>query len=191
MGPGDYVTGPTKKCIGKWTHVIRTTGASSRLDYVLADSNAEESIENMIIDESTILCPFRIENKTKVLSDHNAILVKMKMEFQNQKRENKGNEQKVRWRLQPEGLLNLPEKSDEILHNGVQREHGTTQEVYDIWENKVHKIMDECFKRVRNNVETNRQTGGQIQMLARSINMFAKKGKAQRRVAKFFEPYFL
>ena len=108
------------------------------------------------------------------------------MEFKNQKRENKGNEQKVRWRLQPEGLLNLPEKSDEILHNGVQREHGTTQEVYDIWENKVHKIMDECFKRVRNNVETNRQTGGQIQMLARSINMFAKKGKAQRRVAKLY-----
>ena len=45
----------TEKCVGKWTHVIRTTGETSRLDYVLADTRTEKMIKNMIIDESTLL----------------------------------------------------------------------------------------------------------------------------------------
>ena len=50
----------SEKCVGKWTHVIRTTGKSSRLDYVIADEKVEKMITSMIIDESTLLCPFRI-----------------------------------------------------------------------------------------------------------------------------------
>ena len=63
------------KCQGKWTHVIRTTGASSVLDYVVTDRYLKEHIVDMVIDESTLLCPFTTtRSKGKIsstLSDHN------------------------------------------------------------------------------------------------------------------------
>ena len=40
-----------RKCSGKWTHVIRTTGASSVLDYVSVTSELLKNLKDMIIDE--------------------------------------------------------------------------------------------------------------------------------------------
>ena len=35
------------RCHGKWTHVIRTTGASSVIDYVAISTEIERSVKNV------------------------------------------------------------------------------------------------------------------------------------------------
>ena len=66
-----HVMNLSQKCYGKWTHVIRTTGEASRLDYVLADGRTESQITKILIDESTLMCPFRSKKKERILTDHN------------------------------------------------------------------------------------------------------------------------
>ena len=71
----------TEKCSGTDTHVIRTTGASSVLDYMIAPAELMEFIQTLKIDEETLFCPFRVIHKKKgnvcKLSDHNAMILTM------------------------------------------------------------------------------------------------------------------
>ena len=46
------------KCTGKWTHVTRTTGAASVLDYVMMSPNVAKSVTEIIINEDLTSCPF-------------------------------------------------------------------------------------------------------------------------------------
>ena len=69
------------KCKGKWTHVIRTTGASSVLDYMLTDKTLTPVVKEMIIDEDCLFCPFLIrKEKEPQFSDHNALITNMEIE---------------------------------------------------------------------------------------------------------------
>ena len=67
------------KCEGEWTHVIRTTGQASRLDYVLASGSISEQIRGMLIDETCLTCPFSLKKSkgknVQQFSDHNSIIV--------------------------------------------------------------------------------------------------------------------
>ena len=48
----------TDKCIGKWTHVVRTTDEKSILDYLIVPKVLLDSIDEMVIDEDCSMCPF-------------------------------------------------------------------------------------------------------------------------------------
>ena len=69
------------KCVGKWTHVIRTTGVSSVLDYIAVNTRLKNYIKDMTIDECALNCPYRVikenGNYVNTLSDHNAILLSL------------------------------------------------------------------------------------------------------------------
>ena len=45
----------SNKCSGTWTHVIRTTGRMSRLDYALTSTDFNKNIINMTIDETCLV----------------------------------------------------------------------------------------------------------------------------------------
>ena len=171
------------KCIGKWTHVIRTTGETSRLDYVLAEEKVERTITNMIIDESTLLCPFHIKNKVKIMSDHNSILMNMKIRMQDKQKKTEQGEESVRWKIKAEGIEQLSKSCDKCLNTGNISDK-TTQEMYDSFEQKIKMVLDECFKRI---VEKKSKPGPilnkKFHNIVKCINTFAKKGKAQRKVA--------
>ena len=68
-----------ERCRGKWTHVIRTTEASSVLDYALVCRDLAKCIKEVIIDEECLFCPFGIRRKNGVAtpqySDHNAMII--------------------------------------------------------------------------------------------------------------------
>ena len=55
----------SNKCKGKWTHVIRTTGAPSVLDYIMTCSRITKCVKEVVIDEECIFCPFKITRKNK------------------------------------------------------------------------------------------------------------------------------
>ena len=68
----------SKKCTGKWTHEIRTSGKKSVIDYILVDKEVGNTVTEMLIDEECLYTPFHIVNDRKrkgaQYSDHNTIL---------------------------------------------------------------------------------------------------------------------
>ena len=68
-------------CSGKWTHVIRTSGAKSVLDYVITSKMFSQCVKSMIIDEDCGLCPFSLKPRKRnspievQFSDHNTIVL--------------------------------------------------------------------------------------------------------------------
>ena len=76
-----------QKCSGKWTHVIRTTGQSSVLDYVMIGSEACIYVKDIIIDEHCVFCPFAIKKNKTQYSDHNAIVTTMEVQYSKKKQE--------------------------------------------------------------------------------------------------------
>ena len=78
-----------EKCEGKWTHVVRTSGSASVLDYIMTDKQVTETVEQIIIDENCVLCPFSVRKRKNGVepkfSDHNAMILKMKMVHEKKK----------------------------------------------------------------------------------------------------------
>ena len=74
------------KCIGKWTHVIRTTGAASVLDYIMTSENLTNKLQEITIDEDCLFCPFWVKKKKQQFSDHNAIIPKFRIKYRKLKK---------------------------------------------------------------------------------------------------------
>ena len=190
----------SKKCVGKWTHVIRTTEAASRLDYVMTNDETEKMISSMVIDESTLMCPFGIKNKITTLSDHNAILVNIRTQSKKKSKGENDNKkvENVKWKIKADGIDKIKSACIEVLQKGgnekldggeqSERLTSVTQEKYDMMERKIKEILDKCFKRVSTKkpiaVQTN--VGRKFARITKRLNEFAKKGKIQRQVTKMY-----
>ena len=181
----------TEKCTGKWTHVIRTTGESSILDYIMVPDTSK--VKEMTIDESTIMCPFRTVSekgqKKKVLSDHNAIVVNFHMPYE---KGVQGRSEELitkdKWFLTEEGLENIEAAVQEELElryvcrplPGVN-----AQEKYNDLEMLLDSVMDKCFKRAVPKKRKNKElTSPKYVEISKRINQLSKKGKVQREVAR-------
>ena len=134
-----------KKCEGKWTHVIRTTGISSVLDYIMTTKQVTNALQEVIIDEECIMCPFSIKKKNKVekvqFSDHNAIL--MKLQIAHEKKN--ASKQPKSWRITNDGLQKLVQLTNDEFNSDNEDEENDFQNHYDNFEQNMMKIMDECF----------------------------------------------
>ena len=51
------------KCTGKWTHVIRTREKKSVLDYIIVNDSLKLRVQSLLIDESMVLCPYRVDRR--------------------------------------------------------------------------------------------------------------------------------
>ena len=168
-----------ESCVGKWTHVIRTTGSSSVLDYILSDKVISNAAEEILIDEECLFCPFSItkrKNKQhQQFSDHNAIILNLEIPHEKKKQ----NYVPKSWRLTKDGL----EKFKQLTSCGFDDVHqGNVQEKYHHLERKIQDVMNKCFRVKRKN----NQHPIQKVCLPMYIKLtkFARGGKAQRRVAK-------
>ena len=189
------VTNLSDRCVGKWTHVIRTSGETSRLDYVMADKEGANKIMSMMIDEPTLFTPFRIKNKKMVLSDHNSILVNIKATQSPKEKQGKhGDDLNPRWRLSEEGIEKLP-KICEANFSEIDLYDGSTQDAYNRFHQGMRETMNECFKQVKSRkmVEENpaKKIGNTYANIYKNILQFSKKGKAQRSVAKTYQHMLL
>ena len=179
-------------CVGKWTHVIRTTNASSVLEYVATSSSFKEKVKEMVIDESSLLCPFRVVQKqgkkSATLSDHNAILVSMEIpRVKSCVQKSVGN-----WIFDPEGLSMMSRVFDENCASiNINQE---TQPLYDDVENMIDKTLDQCFKRSKKWKGHNTFTTSvhhRHKTICKKLTKFAARGKIQRDVAKQYRDRIL
>ncbi len=167
-------------CKGKWrTHVIRTTGASSVLDYVMTCCKLAKSVKEMVIDEECIFCPFYTTTKKKIpqYSDHNAMIIKMSIEHSKKK-----TNPDVSWKITPEGIQNF----QDITNSDLRDIESTNkpQKMYNMLENNILKSMDKCFeKRKAKKIFPLKKY---FYEMYKKVTAFARKGKAQRIVAKTY-----
>ena len=169
------------KCTGKWTHVIRTTGASSVLDYALANSDITNFTKELVIDEECVFCPFSIKKNKKrepQYSDHNAFIIKMVIEHSK-----KADKPQTSWKITPEGLQEFHDHTNNNCLRDLD-ETATTQKMYNMLENNIYASMNKCFQRRKQ--KKTLPLRKDFYKTYKTITSFARKGKAQRKVAKIY-----
>ena len=172
-----------KLCKGKWTHVIRTTGAASVLDYVMTANDILKHITEIIVDEECIFCPFSIQKvKGKVIpkySDHNAIVTTFQIPHTRRKPINND----PSWKITDQGLEAFHEITSaqdfptEVAGN-------TSKEKYDNYEGLLFETMDKCFRKRKSKKE--HKATKQFLPLYQKVMAFSRGGKAQRKVARTY-----
>ena len=175
-------------CQGKWTHEIRTTGAKSVLDYVIASSTFTRSIKSMIIDEDCAYCPFGIRKERgkepeEVYSDHNAIIIEAVIDVPRRSPQ----EKQFSWRLQDEGKVRLKEMTS--LDGYVRpRRSGNPQEQYDVFESEVNRLLKStalCIK-VKTKPSHSQKCPNRFLGVYKLLSRFGATGKIQRGVAAIY-----
>ena len=174
----------SNKCSGKWTHVIRTTGKASCLDYVLATCDFHQnSINSMLIDETCLLCPFSLKkvrgSEVCQFSDHNSITLELTLPRSGKNIPQKKNPKK--WRITEEGLTQF----HEITSGQDQGE--VTDDSYSYFETYIENCMNECFKSVKTSKgknNGNENVSGKFKDTVKGLMKIYKQGKTQRRVVK-------
>ncbi len=176
----------TKLCTGKWTHVIRTTGASSVLDYIAVHRQTLDNVKSMLIDESGILCPFRVTKKngvsTSTLSDHNALLLKLQIPRCNKPSQKEHINQ---WIIKPNGYSKM-EQMFESNCDSVEVDYKNPQKTYNSYESMVDKVLDTSFKTTeekKNSHSFKNSLDKSLKPLCTKLTQFASRGKVQRKVA--------
>ena len=174
-----------EKCCGKWTHVIRTTGASSVLDYIISTKEMANAVQQIIIDEDCVMCPFSLKKKNKSdeiqFSDHNAIMLKLRIKYE---KKNPPPSSKS-WRITADGLKKLAQLTDDVFETKGEIELDTNniQKLYDTYEQDMVQIMDQCFQ-VRKSPTTQKTLKHMLPPTYHKVTEFSKGGKVQRRVAR-------
>ena len=105
---------------GYWTRIQRKKDGEickSVIDYVLFQKDALSYLDNMVVDEEKIHCPYRQYNTKKrkkiVFSDHCAILLTLRVEYEVKKM--KGVSFKA-WKFTEEGYKQYKEKSEPMQY---------------------------------------------------------------------------
>ena len=139
-------------------------------------------IKEIIIDEECTFCPFGIKKKkgetTPQYSDHNAIITTCEIPHRKKKEIKQHG-----WKISEDGLKIF----EEITSSNdfpIEIEEGNGQERYTKYEKLVHQTMNKCFKK-RKAAKAGKISGNNL-ILYRKAMSFAKKGKAQRKVAKTY-----
>ena len=165
-----------ENCTGKWTHVIRTTGKSSVLDYVMIGNEAYLYVKEVTIDEDCVFCPFATKKNKIQYSDHNAIITTLSVSHTRKKPQHRQS-----WRITEEGLKDFAES---CLDLPTLNHISDTKEKYNLFEKSIHNKMDQCFHRHKPKRQLN--LPGPHKTIYKQAMAFAKQGKAQRKVARVY-----
>ena len=170
-----------ENCSGKLTHVIRTTGEASVLDYIFTSPEITKTVKETLIDEECLFCPFRVLNSRGIIkpkfSDHNAIITKLCIPHQGKKPSSS-----KKWKITKEGL----EKFKQLTTNEAAFHFptGDAQVKYNKVEEELNMLMEKCFRKVR--PKKNDDVCGYHLAKYKEVMQFARKGKAQRKVAYLY-----
>ena len=171
-------------CTGKWTHVKRTTGASSVLDYVATTTNFQKNVKEMLIDESTILCPFRVVQRegtrSNTFSDHNSIFLNFEVPRFKQTHQ----EYNAHCLVKPDGYSTMSTIFNEECDKMSTDQE--SQELYNEFERLIDETLDQSFlktKKQRSRSSFDSKIDHKFKSLCKKLTQFASRGKVQRTVA--------
>ena len=179
------------KCSGKWTHVVRTSGEASCLDYVLTTNDfLQKNVQSMLIDETCMLCPFSLKKSRGKdvcqYSDHNTILVDMilpRSRIKNQKKSGR------KWKLNDEGLALFHEKTNREIESDLSSYDDEKEHDYDGFERYIERTMHECFRSVKISSSGSSNDSGvnkSTQKIIKKLMKIYEQGKIQRKVVKMY-----
>ena len=171
---------------GSWTRIQRKKDGEvckSVIDYVLFQEETMSLLEGMTVDEEKIHCPYRqtIAKKKKniTFSDHCAILLTLKVEFE--RRKLRGVSFKT-WKFTEEGYTQYKEESEALMEVNW---HPDSTESYDLWSGKFEHLLSRCF--TKKTVKLGAHDESQVKKNKSVRNILAavaKKGKTQRQIVK-------
>ena len=168
-----------KRCRGKWTHVIRTTGASSVLDYVIVSRELLNFVKEVMIDEECAFCPFGLTKKITQYSDHNAIVTSLTIPYTKKKKP----EEEKSWRLSDDGFTEFREITNHESFP-TEIEGSSAKQKYNQYEKLLFNTMNQCFQKAKQ--KKKREYKKDHAALYRKAVAYAKKGKAQRKVSSVY-----
>ena len=128
-------------CKGLWTRVKGQE--RSTLDYVLTNSKLLSTVTEMIVDENKQHSAFKLEKSRKTYSDHNSILLKLKIVTAIEK-------QKKNRIITKYGYKKYRNKLTQTQISGILKKD-TIQESYDKWLEEVQSNIKEVEKTCRQN----------------------------------------
>ena len=176
-------------CDGKWTRVQIVNGieVKSVIDYCITNKTISEKLENMIVDEEKLICPYRIKKTKKVTklqySDHNTLLMTFRMSFKEMKK--KKAEIAPGWKINDDGLEKFLE-----LTSSEETEYLKDIDNCQDLEKSMDIILDKCFQRKRKpktfHNENTRIHESRFKPIMEILLPFLKKGKTEKEVAKFY-----
>ena len=175
----------SNKCTGKWTHVIRTSGKESQLDYAIASCGIFQKIESMTIDETCLFCPFSLKKYRgevkRQYSDHNSIILEISVPRGGTREMKKDGVRK--WKMTEEKLL----KFQELTDKRSDKSEASEKSDYDTLETYMLDCMNECFDVIspkRN--YGRREESNKYRETVKSLMAIYKQGKTQRAVVKSY-----
>ena len=168
-----------ERCEGKWTHTVRTTLASSVLDYIMITNDLSKHLMKMIIDEECLYCPFGIKRKNKEIipqySDHNSIITTFKLPHSRSEPKHQPS-----WKMNVESLQKFNEiTASADFPNDIDKHKGIDK--YNEYEKLIFRTMDTCFQKTKKKKKQN--VSKKYVALYKKVMLFAKRGKSQRKVA--------
>ena len=121
----------------------------SVLDYVCITKDISDLLLSMYVDEKKMYTPWRKLKRGKKYTDHNAILLTMKLDTVLHKIGNQN--RKTIWNFRdPKGwdkFYQLTQNDDQLLN--VWREKDNLESRYQKWHKRLNLFMHKCFKKKR------------------------------------------
>ena len=180
-----------EKCTGKWTHIQACKDGSvskSVLDYVLLSENMHSSLNNIIIDEDKLFCPYRVKMERRVqkcvFSDHCTIIADLQV---NTGIFNKKKEKIKTWDFKnKDGFEHYQLESRMSLDFDLDAVDST--EMYASWVVSFEKLLSKCFRRRTYDSDKVRTVkDGNMKEVRNVLFGISKKGKVQRNVIKIYQ----
>jgi hypothetical protein len=88
----------------------------------------------------------------------------------------------TKWKLRKEGLEEFKRITTEEFDDNIP--NGTPQQIYDIVEERINKAMEKCFRKAK--IKQHKEKPNLFLDRYKEITLFAKRGRAQRKVAKAY-----
>ena len=178
----------TDKCTGKWTHVVRTTGETSLLDYIIVPKTVMGSIKEMIIDEDCMICPFTSKKNGEVIkySDHNACLTTAEIDVPLKVKKTP----EYKWKFDEDSLEQIKQMtSTENFDYGPLS--GNVQCDYDTLEKEMNRLMSLTCRKQKRKTTFHNQVKGRFIHYFSVLSKYGAKGKVQRMVTKQYKEVVL
>ena len=174
----------TDKCIGKWTHVVRTTDEKSILDYLIVPKVLLDSIDEMVIDEDCSMCPFvsRRKGSEVTYSDHNACSISAAIVIPRKVK----NTPEYKWKFDENSLNQIKEMTKSGVFHPPSLS-GDVQHDYNGLENELNKLMSAtCRKQKRKSIKSHKVKTKFVQYIS-WLSKYGTRGKEQRKVVKLYK----
>ena len=178
-------------CTGRWTRIQSCQKGGikkSVLDYILTTEVIYDSLEDILIDEEKIYCPYRqkIEKGVQriVYSDHCVVSCVISIDTG---RVAKKSEKSCGWYYSDEGFEKYQFESEMSIQFDLAA--SSTSQVYSSWVSEFEKLLANCFRRFTFKAKEQKPGcgSGKSRKVRNVIMEMSKKGKIQRSVAKMYQ----